>query len=73
MKRSDHDGFRLSLGVSIGDTVPMWGSRPVGPYRRTRRSRWFYAWANRPSEHSFGGVGFKAGFVFVRLVYGPRA
>lgn len=66
------DKFRVSFGMSIGDTVPLWGrgSSTYSSCRGKPLRRWFYCWANRPSEHSYGGVGFKAGFIFVRIVCG---
>jgi len=64
MSEQKRKRYRVSFGISISSIVPRWGSG---------KRLWFYAFANRPNEHSYGCVGFKAGVVFVRFVYGrPR-
>ena len=62
---------RLSFGLSIGDTVPLWGLRYR--YHYHKRHRRFYGFAHKQNSSSFGVVGFKAGFIFVRFSWGRTA
>ncbi len=63
---------RISLGLSVGDTVPLWGSNYRSFGGRGLRSRWFYCWINSPNGHSYGGAGFKFIFIYARVVWGRK-